>query len=320
MAKLTEEQVEQIIALKQAGISNREIARTELGSESRESTVRGILKRQGNEVFSLQKAAADLPNVLVLDIETAPLLGAVWSIWQQNVGLNQIERDWFILSYSAKWLGAPEDEVLYEDLSGYVAEEDDTVLLRSLWNLLDKADVVITQNGIKFDTKKINARFIFNGFQPPSSYKHIDTLVIAKKNFGFTSNKLEYMTDKLCVKYKKLTHGKFAGFSLWKECLKDNPEAWVEMREYNVHDVLSLEELYYIMSPWHKAHPNFNLYTDKAVNTCSCGADDWKNYGYHFTSLSKFQRYRCGSCGAEKRGRENLFSKEKRASLTMNII
>lgn len=95
--------------------------------------------------------------------------------------------------------------------------------------MLDEADIVITQNGRKFDQKKLNARFILNGFKPPSSYKHIDTLVIARKHFGFTSNKLKYMTDKLCTKYKKLDHSKFPGMELWRECLKGNSEAWTEM-------------------------------------------------------------------------------------------
>lgn len=37
------------------------------------------------------------------------------------------------------------------------------------------------------------------------------------------------MTDKLCVKYKKLNHSKFPGMELWRECLKGNSEAWTEM-------------------------------------------------------------------------------------------
>lgn len=109
--------------------------------------------------------------------------------------------------------------------------------------MLDEAEIVITQNGKKFDQKKLNARFILNGFQPPSSYKHIDTLCIARKHFGFTSNKLSQLTDKLCKKYKKLSHNNFPGFELWQECIKGNIEAWNEMEKYNRQDVLSLEEL-----------------------------------------------------------------------------
>lgn len=286
------------------------------------STVNNILTkwRDGNNSYSKDstKLKSHLPKVLVFDLETAPIRAAVWGLWKQNIGLNMIEDDWFLLSYAAKWLGAPAEQIQYGDLRGIVDQEDDTSLLDEMWVLLDEADIVITQNGKKFDVKKINARFILNGYQPPSSYKHIDTLEIAKRAFGFTSNKLEYMTDNLCEN-KKLKHTKFPGFDLWSGMLDDNPEAWAECEAYNKMDVLSLEELYLIMAPWDTKHPNFNLYTDEAKVVCRCGSTSFNKYGFAYTSVSKFQRYRCTKCGAESRGRKNLFSKEKRESLQMNI-
>jgi len=83
--------------------------------------------------------------------------------------------------------------------------------------LLDQADILITQNGQAFDSPKINTRFILNGMKPPSPYKHLDTYKIAKKVASFTSNSLEYLTDKLCIKYKKLAHAKFPGMLLWRK-------------------------------------------------------------------------------------------------------
>lgn len=257
------------------------------------------------------------PRILTLDIETAPVLGNVWQLFQQNVGLNQIERDWYVLSWSAKW--HHEDEVMYEDKSESWDNEDDKELLQGIWNLLDSADIILTQNGKRFDEKKLNARFIINGLSPPSSYRHIDTLQIAKRHFGFTSNKLEYMTDKLCKKYKKQKHGKFAGFELWKECLAGNPEAWAEMQTYNIYDVLSLEELYVIMRPWFKSHFNMNVYRTDEVTYCKCGSSDFSHNGYHYTNLSKFDRFACNDCGAEIRGNVNLIPKSKRDTLGRNV-
>jgi hypothetical protein len=266
------------------------------------------------------KAPVGLPRVLIIDIETAPLKSFTWGLWQQNVGLNQIESEWFILSYSAKWLGSPEDEIFYNDMRGIVHTEDDTHLLDEIWKLLDEADIVLTQNGKKFDTKKINARLVMNGYKPPKPYKQIDTLIIAKQVFGFTSNKLEWMTDKLCKKYKKQSHGKFAGFELWKQMMLDNPEAWDECETYNKYDVLSLEELYTVIAAWDGKHPNFNLYHDKEEHLCRCGSHKVVEDGYAYTAKSKFQQYRCLDCGATTRGSTNLFTKEKRQSLQLNIL
>ncbi len=257
------------------------------------------------------------PRILLLDIETAPILGFVWQLWDQSVALNQIKSDWYILSWSAKWLG--ESKVMYADQRKSKNLENDVPLLKGIWQLLDQADICITQNGKSFDHKKLNARFILNGFQPPSSFKYIDTLILAKKHFGFTSNKLEYMSDKICKKYKKLKHAKFSGFEMWKECLAGNQAAWREMEKYNKYDVLALEELYTKMIPWDNSI-NFNVYHDSTDLVCTCGSTDFQKNGYSYTNAGKFHRYKCKSCGSEVRSKENLFDKIKRKSLNTGTV
>ncbi len=183
-------------------------------------------------------------KVLVYDIETSPITAYVWGLKDQNIGLNQIVKDWQVMAYGAKWLG--EKGIIYED----TYKNSEKQLLTGIWELLDEADIVITQNGKSFDSRRLNARFIHYGMRPPSPYRHIDTYLLVKAAADFTSNKLEYLTDKLCVKYKKLSHSKFPGMSLWTECLKGNKAAWDEMKRYNIHDVLSTEELYEAVKAW----------------------------------------------------------------------
>ena len=259
------------------------------------------------------------PKVLVYDIETAPILAHVWKLWDNNVGLNQIVSDWHVLSWSAKWLGDPVNKIMYMDQRRKSNIEDDRDILKAIWHLLNEADIVITQNGKSFDQKKLNARFVIHGFQPPSSYKHIDTRLLAKKHFGFTSNKLEYMTDKLCKNYKKLKHTKFPGHELWRQCLAGNISAWKEMEKYNKYDVLALEELYSKLIPWDTSI-NFNLYHDDESNTCHCGSMAFTKNGFYYTSVRKFQRHKCKGCGSETRGRNNLFSKGKRKALKTHTV
>ena len=262
------------------------------------------------------KAQVKGPRVLLFDIETAPILAHVWGLWDNNVALNQVVSDWHVLSWSAKWLGDPVNKVMYADQRNAKNIEDDKQLLQGIWDLLNEADIVITQNGKSFDTKKLNARFIMQGFQPPGSVKHIDTKIIASKVFGFTSNKLEYMTDKLCTTYKKLKHTKFPGHEMWNQCLKGNLEAWKEMETYNKYDVLALEELYNKLIPWDNSI-NFNLYHDEEDHVCKCGSTTFIKNGFYYTGSGKFQKHKCKTCGTEHRDKANLFSKEKRASLKM---
>lgn len=248
------------------------------------------------------------PKVLLYDIETSPLLADVWGLWDNNVSLNQIRRDWSVLSWSAKWLDEP--NVMYMDVSGQKDLHADKKILQKMWKLLDEADIVVTQNGKRFDQKKLYARFIQHGMQPPSQARHIDTCQIAKSRFGFTSNKLEYLSEKLNKKYKKLKHNKFPGHELWTQCLARNPKAWKEMEKYNKHDVLALEELYLTMLPWENT-VNFVIFDQK----CSCGGSNFRKDGFRYTNSGKYQRVRCDNCGKMYKKFENQLDKNIRKDL-----
>ncbi len=259
------------------------------------------------------------PRILIYDIETAPIIAQVWDIWEQNVGLSQIQSDWHVIAFAAKWLGDTPNKTIYKDQRNSKNIEDDKKLLKEIWNLLDSCDIAITQNGVSFDNKKLNARFIQAGFPPPSSFKNIDTKRIASKYFRFTSNKLEYLTDKLCVKYKKKKHSEFEGHTLWTECLKGNLKAWKAMERYNRHDVLATEELWEKLAPWDTTAPNFNIYHNDYHHVCSCGSKDLARNGYAYTTTGKYIRYKCKSCGKESRDAQNLLTKEKRGSLKRKV-
>lgn len=278
----------------------------------------GAPRGQYNKLAEAVAEAFQGPKILSLDIETSPIEGRVWGLFKQNVGLNQIVKDWNILSYCAKWLHS--DEVVYRDLRDCENIADDSELVRGLWKLLDEADIVIAQNGKRFDVPKINARFVALGLLPPSPYKVIDTLLMAKQQFGFTSKKLEYMTELLCTT-KKRKHEKFPGMELWNQCLAGNPEAWEEMELYNIDDVRSMEELYLIMRPWYVGHPNVAIYfqDDEPKYRCpKCGSDHITQKGVTYTQTGEYERMHCGSCGGWSRGRYTRNTKGVRNVLLSN--
>ena len=284
-----------------------EVLDEEFGINKSANAVRKAYERLKVPVVKKRKILQKkMPKILIYDIETCPIEAYVWKLWDNNVSLNMIKEDWAVISWAAKWMG-DDKTVMYEDTRNRKSFRDDKKILEKLWKLLDEADIVLTQNGKKFDNKKVNARFILHGMEPPSSFRNIDTLTIAKKHFGFTSNKLEYMTNKLCSKYKKSGHAKFSGFALWKGCMEGNVDAWDEMKDYNVLDVLSLEELAEKLIPWDNTI-NFSIYAEE--NVCTCGSQKLKKNGFYYTNASKFQRYRCQECGAESRDKKNLLDKD----------
>lgn len=228
-------------------------------------------------------------RVLLIDIETAPSLGWVWGKYDQNV--IAFERDWYILSVAWKWLG---DDIhchtLY-DLPGK-HNEDDSRLLHHVHELLDEADIVIAHNGDNFDIKKINTRLMLHSHTPPSSYKTIDTLKVARKFFKFDSNKLADLARQLLGETKIPT----TGFVLWQGCMNGDPKSWATMKKYNIRDVSLLEGVYLRMRPWMTNHPNLNMYSKK--ESCPvCQSDHTHRRGFSYAKIQTRQRWNCQSCG-----------------------
>lgn len=286
-----------------SGKSWRKIA-NELGVAR--TTCSDYLRKMLSE-SSIKQEKKKGPRILVLDIETKYMLLEGWGLFNQNFSVDQIAEDWSILSYSAKWYD--EQEVFYSD----VTEKTEDDLLQELHDLLNEADFVIAHNGRRFDLKKIRARMVTRGFKPYSPVRVIDTLEIAKKEFAFTSNKLLYLTRLLCKKNQKSSHAKFGGHSLWKEFVKGNPEAIQEMREYNIIDVVSLQELYDILAPWSSTLPVFEIYNDISLS-------EWEEDGFTYSNLGKYQLYKNKKTGQYRRGNKNLLPKEERENLLRNIV
>ena len=257
-------------------------------------------------------------RIAVLDIETSPILAYVWSLWKVNVGLNQIHTDWSILSFSYKWLD--EKKVIHHNTGGRGVSKvrDDRALMKLLWAVLDEADIIVAQNGVAFDVKKINARFIELGMGPPAPYKVIDTMLEAKKIAKFTSNRLAWLSEVL-TDTPKSEHKRFPGFDLWTECLADNPEAWKEMRKYNDIDIRATEAVYYQLRPHMVGHPNLAAYNDENSAQCpKCGSANLQHRGTALTQTGAYRRYQCKSCGGWARSRYTQNTPAKRRALLSN--
>ena len=268
----------------------------------------------------MSKVKRNKPWILVYDLETSPILGWVWSLWENNLSLQQIEKDWEILSFSAKWYQNPEtkevygphNKIVYMDQRNNKTIKNDKKMLQVLRDMVDDSDVILTQNGVSFDNRKLAAKLFEAGIAPPSPSRQIDTKQIASSSFMFTSNKLEYLTEKFNVKFKKI---KNSGFTLWTRCMAGDLTAWKEMEKYNKYDILSLEELHHKMSPWNKKPINFGVYNNEEGPMCSCGNRQLQRRGYAHTNTGRFQRYQCTECGQWHTGKKNMLTKEKRASL-----
>lgn len=254
----------------------------------------------------MKKAKSSL-RILILDIENSYLLTGSWGIWNQTMGIDQILDGGKVLCYAAKWLDSK--DMLF-------SRHDEPHFLTLIHALLDQADAVITFNGRRHDLPLLNREFIKAGLTPPSPYKHIDLLETAKKHFKFASNKLDYLLRELKLGQKV----KHEGFPLWIKVLKDDKQAWADMRKYNIEDVRLTEKLYYKILPWIDSHPNHNLYSDGGFVCPNCGGSHMQRRGFQYTATQKYIRYHCQNpkCGKWSRGRYTQVSKEFREGVLAN--
>ncbi len=237
------------------------------------------------------------PRILTIDIENRPNLAYIWGLFDQNIGLTQLVESAETISFAAKWHG--QKKVMF--YSTYHHGKD--VMLQAAHDLLSEADIVVGYNSKGFDMKHLNREFILAGMEPPAPYAQVDLLLVARSQFKFTSNKLDYVAQALGLGGK--TH--HSGFQLWVDCMAGDKAAWALMRTYNKQDVVITEKLYDKLLPWIHPHPNVTLYGDVLVDGCpNCGSEDLRREGTAKTSLGIYQRYQCRGCGRWTRGKHKL--------------
>lgn len=239
------------------------------------------------------------PKVLLIDIETTPMQVHCWGTWKQRIGHEQVINDWFMLSYSVKWLF---DSKVHGSVltSEEAINKDDSRIARELWKYFDQADVLIGHNILGFDLPKAQTRFLINKLVPPSPSRVIDTLTVARQNFRFASNKLDYI-GQLLLNDKKI----HTEYQLWLRCLEGDKKSLQEMLTYNKKDVLLLEEAYVFLRPYIKSHPNMGIYQESLEPSCpTCGSANIDECGHYSTSVNRYLAFRCKDCGAICRSRK----------------
>lgn len=242
-------------------------------------------------------------RILLIDIETAPMEFYGWSPRQDYIPHTMVIKDWSVLCYGAKWLFEP--EIVGESVKPKEATaREDKSILQNIWKLLNEADIVVTQNGIQFDIKKLNSRFLRAGFAPPSPYRNVDTKVILKNVFGESYNKLDWVGKEVLGLDGKID----MEFNDWRVCVEPGKlqEAYLEkMLAYCKNDVAPLlEDSYLRILPWTPNHPNLNLYTlhdDDVCPKCESSELDWGEK--YPTPAGVWRGFKCTSCGAVGRGK-----------------
>jgi len=244
------------------------------------------------------------PKILIWDIENTPIIGTTWKLYDTNI--IDVLQEPYMLCFAYRWYHS-DDEVQVVAQTDFKraykrSRTDDYFVVKAAWNLFDEADIIVAHNGINFDTKKMNARFAFHGLTKPSPFREVDTLRVARKNFKFTSNKLDDLGTLLGLGQKAPST-----YALWKGCMAGEADAWQKMTEYNAQDTVLLEAVYEYFKThgWIDNHPNVNIISGNADDCPVCGANHvhLQKRGWKYTNTTKRQQYWCRACGSDSKSR-----------------
>jgi hypothetical protein len=222
-------------------------------------------------------------RILYLDIETTANKGWTWGKFEQNV--IKFEEEYNLLCFAYKWEGGKTQVVGLNDFKG-----NHLRLVIELRKILDEAELICGHNLDRFDLRMANTFIIKYGLTPPSPYKTIDTLKLARNKFRFNSNRLNDLGEFLGIGSKKET----GGFQLWLDCLNGDEVAWKKMKGYNKNDVDLLEKVYLKLRPW---ATNINVNISKGLLCPTCGSGNLQRRGHSTTIKGLFQRLQCQNCG-----------------------
>lgn len=238
-------------------------------------------------------------KILLLDIETSPREVYEWRPNQEWTNPEMVKKEESLLCYGAKWLFSPKilgKSVTPEEAIAGTCES----IIGDIWNLMNEAHIIVTQNGVSFDIRKLKSQFILHGFPPPSRFLDVDTKLISK-TFGFPYNSLDYLGKRLLG-----LEGKHdMEFKDWDECVKGNPKALKKMFTYCKNDVAPLlEDIYLKFLPWAENHPNLGVYSDHNGDICpKCESHSLSWTEEYPTPQGLWMGFRCNSCGTVGRGK-----------------
>lgn len=227
-------------------------------------------------------------RLLTFDVETMPLEARTFGIWNQNIGISQIQQADYMACFAAKFHG--ERKVHFHS----IWDEGPRGMALALHRLIDEADAVMGWNSNKFDLLWANRVFIENKKSEPSPYAKIDLMRAVKRKVRLPSYKLDFVSRWLGLGGKLRT----GGFDLWSDVMAGDEKAMRKMRLYNIRDTQLTEQVFDVLHErgWVSGMPNHAI--DGGHVCPSCGSGKLQSRGFAHSRTRRYRRFQCRDCGS----------------------
>ena len=245
------------------------------------------------------------PRILTIDLERVPGLAEFWQPKTHYINTNSIVSYPRTICYAYKWNDSPKIHFEAEWLTSH--EE----MIRAVFALYDEADAVVTYNGRSFDSRHFASDWAVYDMGVPSPWKEIDLFLAVKKHFGFEVKSLDEVTKRLGLQSKVDKYDP----KVAKAAVAGDVKAQRKIARYNKGDVKITDALHERLRP-HLTTVNMALFSSSEETVCQkCGSLDLERRGYAYTDQSKFQQYRCRTCGGWTRDTKSVTRVYSRASV-----
>ena len=230
-------------------------------------------------------------KILVWDIETCTVANGFKADmgWIQCIGY--------------KWVGEKKTHVIkLTDFPDRYKKNptDDLDVIREFAKIYNTADVTVAHYGSVFDRRYLEGRLAIKKQPPLSRIKLIDTCMVARSQFAFSSNSLKKLGDIFGLQQQKTN----SNFPLpWFEIAKGGKKAVRAINfiaEYCKDDVRATEELYMILRSRTNQHPHVGVILGhgKAEACQRCGSKQLVKNGTRVAAGGAVrQEMKCKNCG-----------------------
>jgi hypothetical protein len=241
-----------------------------------------------------KKIERSTSRILIFDVERIEGHAHI-RFWDRG----QFKNNWFpsefitapprIICWGARWYGTK------KILTGAEWREGGHErMIRGLWQLVERADVVVTHNGDKADIPWLRESLPQYGIPFPKPPKSVDTFKVMRTGFSAWHSKSLVETAKfLGVPLDK--QGKWSR-DLADRAVAGDREAQQELLEYQRGDVVLSGAVYDALRGYIPNHPHIT--TDGEERVCNqCGSLDLKPNGERLATKLYYAAYRCNNCG-----------------------
>jgi DNA polymerase elongation subunit (family B) len=233
------------------------------------------------------------PRVLIYDIETSLQTAAIFDLkYNDYISQESLLTERYVISICWMWLGEKKvhSVSVLDDPKRFARNpSDDKHVLEVFHKVLSEADCIVAHNGDAFDFRYLKTRMLVNNLPALPPISSIDTYKIAKSQFRFNANRLDYIGKYLGLGGKKSTPK-----GLWLDVLRGSKQAIKTMVEYNKRDVTLLKDVFFRLRAYIPNYINRELFGE--VGCPRCGSSKIQSRGYHRAISRVYRRWQCQSC------------------------